>query len=781
MYAHPNSGMPLRRSQSPPFETGRRPLPIPSGRFDSGGGGGGGGAGPPPTSLHPPAAATPTAAIGTSAIGGQRSPLPFPRIPSPNPQHAPMQVSPSASAAAVSGGGAAAAAGGAGGQQQSMANASQSPARESTRRLSSVVWGPTGFERLESGMSRCRICGKEYSKGSSTGTLKRHFRQHQCNVQPNPYPLRSPPQASLPHASTRPRSYSHRSESRIRREASPPPFAPLRSPIHHMHQQPPPMHLQKAIGAPPPAVPSPSMFNKRDQTEIEASSVMAGSALLSMAAGDHHMVIDTATEAGRRPMRSSDPSVYAQVGDNNMDPETRDISISPSPSSTTSTQHHIHHQPMLSGATQVGEIEPTSTKRSPSDQPLALQHNPQQQQQQQRLYDGTKLPPLLEQVLSAELDSLAPLQLVALSASLVQRVAGALGQQQDQGHQGDHPQLANGDAALGGVLGQFAESLLQRIPHCPTKPHTLPFTLRKQAPITSTASPSEFDKMSGAGLSLLSRVSASMQRIAPLSLAALDWDNVGILLEAAQPRPDAKRVFLTIDLTADTLNEALDDPSVGVIVAYHPPIFSAWKSLSMGNLKQSLVLKCAAHGVSIYSPHTSLDSCSNGVNDWLASLVGGKGAVTPITPASQDASNGQENAGEGRIIELDQPAKLTDIIKSVKAQLGLEHLRVARASVHNNDSKPVSRIAICAGSGSSVLSKAAGADVYFTGEMGHHDVLAAVAKDISCILAEHTNTERGYLQKVLKPRLQDELDADASSDHVDVVVSKNDADPITIE
>ncbi|KAI8319101.1 NGG1p interacting factor 3 [Martensiomyces pterosporus] len=282
------------------------------------------------------------------------------------------------------------------------------------------------------------------------------------------------------------------------------------------------------------------------------------------------------------------------------------------------------------------------------------------------------------------------------------------------------------------------------------------------------------------GVSLLSRVSASMQRIAPLSLAALDWDNVGILLEAAQPRPDAKKVFLTIDLTTATLNEALSDPSVGVIVAYHPPIFSAWKSLSMGNLKQSLVLKCAAAGVSIYSPHTSLDSCSNGVNDWLASLVG-QGSVVPITAASAESAAGQENVGEGRVVQLATPRTLTQIVEGVKGHLGLKHLRVARAPVHVEDQKPVSRIAICAGSGSSVLSKAVDADLYFTGEMGHHDVLAAVAKDVSCILAEHTNTERGYLHKILRQRLQSELDKDGAESPVDVVVSQADCDPISIE
>ncbi|KAJ1828276.1 hypothetical protein LPJ56_001204 [Coemansia sp. RSA 2599] len=356
--------------------------------------------------------------------------------------------------------------------------------------------------------------------------------------------------------------------------------------------------------------------------------------------------------------------------------------------------------------------------------------------------------------LGAEIDALLPSQLVALSSELVRRVASVL------------PVLAMeaADSALDGKQEVDPIDLL------------LPFTIRKQVPLSHQANE---PVTSATFSSMLSRVSAAMQRIAPLSLAELKWDNVGILLEAAKPREKASKVFLTIDLTTDTLDEALDDPAVGVIVAYHPPIFSAWKSLSMSNLKQSLVLKCAAAGVSIYSPHTSLDSCANGINDWLASLVG-EGKVSPITPADPANAAGQENAGTGRLVELTTPRPLTEVVADVKSRLSLEHIRVARAARHMQDKELISRIAICAGSGESVVGPVS-ADLYFTGEMGHHDVLAAVAKNTSCILGEHSNTERGYLHEVLKARLQEELDGDVHEDAVSIVVSKSDRDPIAIE
>lgn len=55
-----------------------------------------------------------------------------------------------------------------------------------------------------------------------------------------------------------------------------------------------------------------------------------------------------------------------------------------------------------------------------------------------------------------------------------------------------------------------------------------------------------------------------------------------------------------------------------------------------------------------------------------------------------------------------------------------------------NKNKLIETVAICAGSGSSVLNPVK-ADLYFTGEMGHHDVLAALAQDTSVILCKALN------------------------------------------
>ena len=90
-----------------------------------------------------------------------------------------------------------------------------------------------------------------------------------------------------------------------------------------------------------------------------------------------------------------------------------------------------------------------------------------------------------------------------------------------------------------------------------------------------------------------------------------------------------------------------------------------------------------------------------------------------------------------------------------------------------NTEKLASSIAVCAGSGASVL-RGVRATVYITGEMSHHDVLEANHRGASVILCDHSNTERGYLRRVGE-RLGAEL-----GEGVSVHVSEVDKDPLDV-
>lgn len=133
------------------------------------------------------------------------------------------------------------------------------------------------------------------------------------------------------------------------------------------------------------------------------------------------------------------------------------------------------------------------------------------------------------------------------------------------------------------------------------------------------------------------------------------------------------------------------------------------------------------------------------------------------------AARPERGAGQGRIVALDEPCPLGELLAHVKRRLGLERLRVAEGHAAP---RLFGKVGLCPGAGASLVPAAAAArcDLYLTGEMRHHDLLAATAGGLTVVLAGHTNTERPYLE-VLRGRLAEQLPGTT------VRVSRSDACP----
>ncbi len=130
------------------------------------------------------------------------------------------------------------------------------------------------------------------------------------------------------------------------------------------------------------------------------------------------------------------------------------------------------------------------------------------------------------------------------------------------------------------------------------------------------------------------------------------------------------------------------------------------------------------------------------------------------------------DVGHGRRLVLDQKVSLQELGERVKARLGVKQVRVV---LGDNPPRRIRTIGICAGAAGSLCEQATqqGCQVFITGEMRHHDVLAAQATGCTIILAGHTNTERGYL-KVLRKRLRHDLP------EATVMISRKDCDPLRV-
>lgn len=205
-----------------------------------------------------------------------------------------------------------------------------------------------------------------------------------------------------------------------------------------------------------------------------------------------------------------------------------------------------------------------------------------------------------------------------------------------------------------------------------------------------------------------------------------------------------------------------------------------------------MVSVCLENRIALYSPHTSWDNNRGSIGDWLARALPHKTSEV-ISP-----SPGDSNIGTGRKanVNADTPITLADSIERVKKHTGIKTVQVA-IGVNSSLGTEIKSFAVCPGSGGSVL-KGVPADLYITGklnilmnnlttfnkltltsflgligEMSHHEVLEAAHNNVSVILCNHSNSERGYLKE-----FKDTLAKLLNDDSIGILISETDADPL---
>jgi len=111
----------------------------------------------------------------------------------------------------------------------------------------------------------------------------------------------------------------------------------------------------------------------------------------------------------------------------------------------------------------------------------------------------------------------------------------------------------------------------------------------------------------------------------------------------------------------------------------------------------------------------------------------------------------------GRIVNFSDPQPLPLLLDRIGAGLNNPKCFPIAIPQGSNISDLVIRsVGICAGSGASMLADA-DVDLWFTGEVGHHEALAAIEKGKVVVQVFHSNSERGYLKEVMKGKLEEEL------------------------
>lgn len=249
---------------------------------------------------------------------------------------------------------------------------------------------------------------------------------------------------------------------------------------------------------------------------------------------------------------------------------------------------------------------------------------------------------------------------------------------------------------------------------------------------------------------------AAVDGVAPLALAE-SWDNVGLVVGDAGAPLDA--VLVAIDLSPQVMDEAL---ALGAhaVVAYHPPLFRAQRRLVAGDLAYEAVRR----GLHVVSPHTALDAARGGTNDVLAEALG-----LSVERALRPLAGHEAPVGVGRL------ARCSAVSLSAMAQRAKDALAVAHVLLSGESDRPIERVALCAGSGGELLEDvvALGADLFVTGELGHHHALRLARAGVASLCALHSNTERLALAPLAR-RLGERLSG------VAVHVSAVDRDPFRV-
>ncbi|PNP84446.1 hypothetical protein FNYG_02075 [Fusarium nygamai] len=274
-------------------------------------------------------------------------------------------------------------------------------------------------------------------------------------------------------------------------------------------------------------------------------------------------------------------------------------------------------------------------------------------------------------------------------------------------------------------------------------------------------------------------VVAAMQKLYPEEIADKSWDNVGLLVgNSENDAKKTKKVLVTNDLTYQVAVDAIEQ-DVSVIVSYHPFIFGGLKSITNKDPQQATLLRLAKAGIAVYCPHTAVDAAPEGLNTWLADIVSGphQSQRSVAIPCSS-APSSHSGAGYGAIGRFDNAVSLPEIILRLAEKLGgLKHVMVASPVGADVKTTKISSFGVCAGSGYDVLKKAE-VDLLVTGETSHHSALRAIQLGQTLVQVFHSNSERGYLQEVLRPKLEAAIKENVPE--VEVVVSKYDKDPFTI-
>jgi dinuclear metal center YbgI/SA1388 family protein len=242
------------------------------------------------------------------------------------------------------------------------------------------------------------------------------------------------------------------------------------------------------------------------------------------------------------------------------------------------------------------------------------------------------------------------------------------------------------------------------------------------------------------------------------------WDAVGLV--CGDRDDEVRRVLFAVDPVAAVVDEVVES-GADLLVTHHPLLLTAVHGVPADDPKGRVVHRLIRAGAALFVAHTNADRAAGGVNDALAAAVGLRDA-RPLEPTSPGSP-----VGMGRLGRLTEELTLRAFAERVAAALPAT---AGGVRMSGDPGRPVRTVAVCGGSGGSLLgvAAAAGADVLLTSDVRHHPASEAAETGGPALLdIAHYASEWPWLPVAARA-----LAADLGSD-VEVAVSRVSTDPWT--
>ena len=198
---------------------------------------------------------------------------------------------------------------------------------------------------------------------------------------------------------------------------------------------------------------------------------------------------------------------------------------------------------------------------------------------------------------------------------------------------------------------------------------------------------------------------AAIEEFAPAALQE-EYDNTG--LQIGSPEQEVHGVLFGFDCTEALVKEALDR-GCDMIVTHHPLIYHPLRNIYPSDPTGAAVIAAIKGGVAVYASHTAADKTPDGVS-WTMARKLGLENVRVLAPEGS-------GIGFGVVGDLPQAMPAAEAVALVKKAFGTPVVRTSPLI-----KEPVRTLAMCGGSGTSLISKAieAGAQMYICGDISYH-------------------------------------------------------------